>query len=204
MSEEYHYQILTYFSHDFKGTFIDIGMENPIIRNNTFLLELNGWEGICIEPNKRYCQMAQGIRKNVINCACGKEDLSDQEFTIVNICAGEEGAVSSLKVDQRLIESHKMMINHITKTKVDVKKLDTILEDLNFTFFNDKGIDFISIDTENTELDVLKGFDIARWNPTLMIIENNFDEPFIEDYLSKLGYKKDKRYHINDFYSKIE
>jgi FkbM family methyltransferase len=200
MSEEYHQLITEYFPEDYNGFFIDVGMSDPITYNNTYLLETLGWNGICIEPNKKYCDNSVGIRKNVINCACGKEDLNDQEFTIINSSFNEEGAISSLKIDERLIESHKHLINFVKKKKVNVRKLDTLLDE--FCKNNDsiEKIDFISIDTENTELDVLKGFDIARWKPKLMIIENNFNENFIEDYLKDFGYTKDKRYHINDFY----
>jgi FkbM family methyltransferase len=64
-------------------------------------------------------------------------------------------------------------------------------------------IDFVSIDTENTELDVLKGFDIKRWKPKLFVIENNFDEPFIAEYLKEFGYERVKRVAVNDFFVPI-
>lgn len=196
MSEEYHNQILEYFPEEYNGYFVDVGMSDPIKGSNSYLLEVSGWKGICIEPNIKYCDMAQGVRQNIVNCACGDKDIDNQDFTIVNISFGEEGAVSSLKVDERLLKSHSHLINHIKETKVNVRKLDTILSEFDFM----KQIDFITIDTENTELDVLKGFDIARWNPKLMIIENNYNEPFIEQYLTNFGYIKIKRYHVNDFY----
>lgn len=58
----------------------------------------------------------------------------------------------------------------------------------------------VSIDTENTELDVLKGFDINRWKPKLLVIENNYDESFIADYLKPFGYVRDRRVGGNDFF----
>jgi hypothetical protein len=65
-----------------------------------------------------------------------------------------------------------------------------------------KDIDFISIDTENTELDVLKGIDLTKYNVKLLVIENNFNEPFCEDYLVQYGYTKVNRIAVNDFYLK--
>jgi FkbM family methyltransferase len=198
MAEDYHHQILEFFPEGYVGTFIDIGMSHPITYNNTFLLEVAGWEGICIEPNENYCNMSKGIRKNVYNFACGNINKDDEDFTIVNISFGEEGAVSSLKVDPRLMESHKHLINHVKKAKVKVRTLDFILQDSEIKDL--EYIDVVSIDTENTELDVLKGFDILRWKPRLMIIENNFNEPHIEEYLKCFNYVKVKRYQVNDFY----
>lgn len=198
MAEDYHRQILEYFPEGYIGCFIDVGMSHPITYNNTFLLEVSGWEGICIEPNENYCSMSKNIRKNVFEYACGKVNSDGEDFTIINISFGEEGAVSSLKVDQRLMDSHMHMINSIKKTKVRVRTLDTIIQESELC--SKECIDFVSIDTENTELDVLKGFDLNRWKPKLMLIENNFNEPYIEEYLKFFGYSKVKRYEVNDFY----
>jgi hypothetical protein len=86
----------------------------------------------------------------------------------------------------------------IRKIIVEVITLDKCIED----FYKYDKIDFISIDTEGTELDVLKGFSIEKWNPKLLIIENNFEDPEIEEYLKQYKYKKDKRIGVNDFYIK--
>ena len=71
------------------------------------------------------------------------------------------------------------------------------------TFFeNKRNIDFISIDTEGTEIDVLKGFDFDYYDVKLFVVENNYEDQNIEDYMKTKGYKKDQRYKINDFYIK--
>ena len=63
-----------------------------------------------------------------------------------------------------------------------------------------KDITFVTIDTEGTELDVLKGFNLNKWKPKLIMIENNFNDNFCEDYLSFFGYKKVYRNEVNDFF----
>ena len=73
--------------------------------------------------------------------------------------------------------------------------MDTILSRINI-----EKIDFLSIDTEGTELDVLRGFDIERWRPKLFVIENNFNESSIKEYLSEFGYVLSERLGVNDFY----
>ena len=79
--------------------------------------------------------------------------------------------------------------------KVEVKKLDTVLSRINL-----EKIDFLSIDTEGTELEVLMGFDINRWKPRLFVIENNFGESKFSDYLRDFGYKFSRRIGVNDFF----
>jgi FkbM family methyltransferase len=106
--------------------------------------------------------------------------------------AAEETAISALRIDQELFNMHN--VSRVYTIKVNVRTLDACLQD----FFTP--IDFVSIDTEGTELDVLKGFSIAKYHPKLLVVENNFNNPNIEEYLDNFGYKKVKRHIINDFY----
>ena len=107
--------------------------------------------------------------------------------------------MSGLEVDEKLLESHSHLIHDNYKIKVPVRRLDSILEEVEFT----KDIDFISIDTEGTELDVLKGIDLDVWNVKLLVVENNHNDSIIENYLHDYGYIKDRRYKVNDFYMRV-
>jgi FkbM family methyltransferase len=190
--------ISEYFPLNYKGTCVDIGMGEPINGSNTYWFENRGWKCLCVEPNLKYVRQAQGIRLNVEHLACGAVDVDDQPFTIINLIGDNESAISSLKIDDRLVQDHRHLINYALSKTINVRKLDTILA----MHPEITQIDFISIDTENTELDVLKGWDINRWAPKLMVIENNYDEPFISAYLADFGYVRDKRIKVNDFYIK--
>ena len=130
-----------------------------------------------------------------MNIACSSYDKKGVPFQIYDINEGNQEAISSLVVDQRLVESHKGMINKVEEIKVEVKKLDTVLSRINL-----EKIDFLSIDTEGTELEVLMGFDINRWKPRLFVIENNFGESKFSDYLRDFGYKFSRRIGVNDFF----
>ena len=69
-------------------------------------------------------------------------------------------------------------------------------------FDNIKKIDFISVDTEGTELEVMEGLDLHKYDVKLLVIENNYNDISIEKYMNSQGYKKDQRYKVNDFYIK--
>jgi len=185
-----------YFPPDFVGTCIDVGMGDPVQGSNTYYFEQMGWTCLCIEPIPNYCARAEGIRKHIENVACGSEHLEGQKFDVYTVNGDNQMAISSLKPDDRLIESHKHIINNVNTITVQVRTLDEIL--LKHPYI--ESIDYISIDTENTELEVLKGFDINRWKPTLFVIENNYDEPFIADYLKDFGYLRSQRVGVNDFF----
>jgi FkbM family methyltransferase len=136
-------------------------------------------------------------RRLALNVACSNYDKKNVPFYIYDINDGNQEAISSLTVDQRLVESHKEMINGVEEIKVEAKKLDTILSRINI-----EKIDFVSIDTEGTELDVLMGFDINRWSPKLFVIENNFGESKFLEYLEGFGYEFSERIGVNDFFVK--
>jgi len=92
------------------------------------------------------------------------------------------------------------MLNPDIKSRtilVSLRKLDTILakhaEDV-------AEIDVVSIDVEGWEMEVLQGFDIEKYKPKVLIVENLFNDPvYVESFASK-GYRRWSRNLINDIY----
>lgn len=190
--------IESYFEKDYIGGCIDVGASNGISINNTRHFEELGWYCLCVEPNPQYFEELKNNRSHVVKAAISNKN-DRLTFNIVNL-NGCEDAMSSLELDKRLIDSHLKSgysIN-IRPEIVDVLTLDKCVEQ----YYKYHKIDFVSIDTEGTELDVLKGFSIEKWNPTVIMVENNFNDPDIEIYLNLYDYKFDKRAGVNDFYIK--
>ena len=179
------------------GVCIEVGAYDGVSLSNTKHFEEIGWRSLCIEPIPSAFEKCKISRKECYQCCISENDYNDKEFTIFhlneNLCA-----ISSLEPDKRLIDSHSHLITDTTKIMVKVRSLNSLLSELNFP----KDIDFISIDTENTELDVLKGIDLNVYNVKLFVIENNYNEPFCKDYLSQYGYEKICRIAVNDFFIK--
>lgn len=185
-----------FFEENYIGICIDVGAYDGISGSNTFFFENKGWDCLCIEPVSESFNNCKNIRKKCLNLCVSDYNCDDINFNVVTVNETNKSAISSLKIDERLIESHKNIINQIDTVKVNVRKLDTILNELNFPNI----IDFISIDTENTELDVLKGLTIENYDIKFFIIENNFNEIFIEEYLKTKNFIKINRLGVNDFY----
>jgi len=177
--------IKKYFGDGYTGKCIEVGASHPIMGNNTYLFEREGWECFLIEPNPTIIPALNQHRKNVFNFACGEENLEDQEFTICTLEDGEQGAISGLKVDQKLLDQHVQYKPELRTIRTRVRTLDSFLSEENLRY-----IDFITIDTEGTELEVLKGINLNRIKPKLFVIENNHNEDKIEKYLSLYGYEK--------------
>lgn len=188
-----------YFGKDYIGGCIEIGAADGTGNSNTKYFEEKGWYSLCIEPNPYYFEQLKNNRSNSINYAISNVN-DNLIFNIVNIEDSyiHQDAMSSLKIDKRLYDHHKKLGYNMSIIPITVKAitLDYCIEH----FYKYDTIDFISIDTEGTELDVIKGFSIEKWNPKLLVIENNFNDYSIESFLYVHGYKKDSRIGVNDFY----
>ena len=64
-------------------------------------------------------------------------------------------------------------------------------------------IDIMSIDVEGGEIGVLKGIDLDKYEPKVMVIENVFNNPNINEYLTRFNYKLDKQIDYNQYYVRI-
>jgi FkbM family methyltransferase len=177
------------------GTCIEVGAYDGRSMSNTYHFEQLGWKCLCIEPISSVFEKCKSIRKQSVKCCISDSDKEDMEFTIFHL-GSNLSAISSLEPDSRLIKSHAHLISNKTTEMVAVRSLTSLMDELNFP----RSIDFISIDTENTELDVLKGINFLKYSIKLVIIENNYDEPFCENYLKQFGYTKIKRIAVNDFF----
>jgi FkbM family methyltransferase len=192
-------EIQKYFEPGYAGVCIDIGAGIGTERSNTYYFEKNYWRCLCIEPNPKLYNHMRMYRRLAMNIACSNYDKKGVPFHIYDINDGNQEAISSLVVDQRLVDSHKEMINSVEEIKVEVKKLDSVLSRINL-----EKIDFVSIDTEGTELEVLMGFDLSRWKPKLLVVENNFEDPKFSNYLGEFGYVFSQRVGVNDFFARSE
>lgn len=188
------------FPGDYKGVCVEVGAYDGKSGSNTLYFEERGWKCLCVEPIPSQYEKCKAIRKEVVNCCVGETNEDDVPFTVFKIGndGKNESAISSLEPDSRLIESHKHMIKTTETILVKVRTLTQLLDEAHFP----KDIDFISIDTENTELNVLKGFDLNKYNVKVLVIENNYNEPFCANYLEKFNYKRAMWIGVNDIFVK--
>jgi hypothetical protein len=84
---------------------------------------------------------------------------------------------------------------------VNLRTLDYCIEEWESLYGSSiPTIDFISIDTEGTEMDVLTGFDILKWKPRLVAIENNFEDDIYRSTMINSGYNFVNRIGVNDYF----
>jgi FkbM family methyltransferase len=177
-----------YFDHNPTGIFAEVGANDPEVGSQTFLLEQYGWEGILVEPQPWCCERLRQRRprSKVFQAACGSPAQVGK--ACFHIASGD--ARSSMRrytYDQSVIWTQTV--------EVQVMTLDTILAQAGFS-----RLDFLSIDVEGTELDVLNGFDLRRYQPALIVVEDYVFTLAVHRHLTAHGYKLVKRTGSNNWY----
>lgn len=168
------YLIWNLFNYMETGFFVEVGAFDGKHFSNTYSFEMNGWKGICIEPHPKFFPMCEKNRTNSIclNVACVKDD----DIKEVDFLAEEIGLLSGISADEDDVSyrysRRKLNFSGFDKIKVKAQTLSHILK----TYAPTEAIDFISIDVEGTELDVLKGFDWKKYSPRVIIVEVNSED----------------------------
>lgn len=195
--------IASYFQENEKLYGLDIGAVDGIFINNTYLLEKEkGAEILCVEANPYYYNALKNNRKHAISCAVGAENKDDVDFFVVKVENNNNlSSVSSLRIDENLLNSHKNNYNISQWTeKVKVRTLDFLLKD-----WNPPKLDLVSIDVEGLELDILTHWQtLDFYKPRLLVLEaNDIDhENKIINFMRSKEYILSKKIEVNLFFVK--
>jgi FkbM family methyltransferase len=168
------------------GTFVDVGANDPVVGSQTYALERAGWEGVLVEPLPHLAERLRAERSaQVFQFACGPSSQQGEHASFY-----VAGPYSSLRREAMLPEAEVESV-----IDVEIRALDSIIEAACLTH-----VDFLSIDVEGFELDVLRGFAIPRWRPRLILIEDHVTGLRKHRYLATQGYKLVRRTGVNAWY----
>ena len=145
----------------FNGVYIDVGCNHPIVGNNTFLLYQKGWSGINIDLDSHCIKMFNNFRPKDYNTNSALSNLEEE----VNLFYYHERS-SINTINNEVHNSRKKKAKEIRKIRSTT--LDSVI--VNSPYSNKK-INFLSIDVEGNELNVLKGFDLKKYYPEVIVIE---------------------------------
>jgi FkbM family methyltransferase len=192
--------ILSHFTQSF-GYAIEVGGADGINGSPTKCLEDKGWKTLLIEPNPELFGLAKSRRPYVYQCAAGEANEDGVGMTIYTLNGGNQSAVSGLKPSVKLIEQHQHLIEDQHLEIVSKRTLNSLINEWAIELGEIiPNIDFISIDTEGTELDVMRGLDISKWKPKMIALENNFEDHNYLRTMYNYGYVLYDRIGVNDYY----
>ncbi len=192
----------TFFKNKIDGVFVDVGAHNGINLSNTYFFEKQcGWKGMCIEPMP---DIFNQLRKNR-NCICIQGCIYDKadhaRFLKINSSNIEFTMLSGIveNFDARHLQNVATWTSGGRGTFEEIEVLCYKLQDL-LVLHNMRHIDYLSLDTEGGELEILKSIDFENITIDVIDVENNFHEKKFEEFLQTKGYKKLTELAWDDIY----
>jgi FkbM family methyltransferase len=180
-------RLVAAFFGDAKGFFVEIGANDPREGSQTWHLEQAGWTGVLIEPQPELADKLRSMRTaKVFAVACSSPDNAGRTLPL-----HVAGPLSALNRE-------RMAPGATPKTviAVPIRTLDSVLEEARAP----ARFAFLSIDVEGHEIEVLRGFDIGRWRPRLILLEDHVADLSRHRFLKAAGYRIIRRHENNGWY----
>jgi len=153
---------------DFKtgGYFVDFGATNGVNQSNTCLLEKEfGWRGIVAEPARRWHKDLKSNRDCLIETACIWSE-SNLTLTFNETHTGEFSTIDSYSSSDHNCQLRK------NGERYDISTIS--LEDMLDKYSAPRKIDYLSLDTEGSEFEILRKFNFDKYQFGVITCEHNF------------------------------
>jgi len=185
------------------GTFVDVGASDGVRFSNTLALERDlGWRGVCVEPEPEAFAALQRNRPDAFCSSAPLLDRSGQEVTF---------AVRTSRRDGTMLSGIEAMFNaaaakkkrHVRTLARMTMRTETLPELLDRASMP-ASIDYLTLDTEGSELAVLRGLEGSRYTFKVIHVEHNYREPqrtVLRQYLQARGYKRTAALSWDDEYT---
>jgi FkbM family methyltransferase len=163
-----------------KGVYVDVGANDPIFGNNTYRFYKRGWRGINIDPNLTSITRLNQLRPGDVNIQVAVSDFQG----IGNLqTLGSDTSISSLN------SNFISIMSEVTDTtpnsnEVTVTTLAQLLDE-NLT---ESSFDFLTVDAEGNDLQVLKGNDWEKYRPSYVLVEANKGASEIVSFMESQNY----------------
>lgn len=186
-----------FFQNITNGYFVDIGAYDGVSTSNSLFFEDLGWHGVCIEPHPEKFQVLKECRR----CTCFQFALSDtnKKTPFLKIKSGGPDTLSGLV--QNSLENQIAKCQLKSNEEFDIIEVECVLFD---HIIHKTNIDYLSIDTEGNELEILKTIDFTKYNIKAITVENNnYDDRFQIFFSDKKDYKLVARLGCDEVYIKL-
>jgi FkbM family methyltransferase len=157
--EDYHLDLV--FSGQQAGSYVDVGGGHPVADNVSFWFYLKGWRGLVVEPQQGFADIYADVRPrdHVVSCLAGRA-TGEAEFHVVERMHGFSTTV------RENAASASGMGAAVSTIRKPVRTLSDLCAEAGLT-----RIDFLKIDVEGAEAEVIAGLDFTRWRPRVVVVE---------------------------------
>jgi FkbM family methyltransferase len=159
------------FAHN--GFFVEFGACDGILLSNTFLLEKQfNWSGIVCEPSNYYQDSLKKNRNCHIENKCVFSE-SGLNLEFIESKLGELSFLNDYPPNDKFLKTNEYLKDRLQlrKYKVETISLNDLLKKYNCP----KIFDYLSIDTEGTEYEIIKNLNFNRFSPKIITIEHNYN-----------------------------
>lgn len=160
------------------GTYIDIGANDPNLINNTRRFYDRGWSGANVEPDPDKHTRLVASRPRDMNIHCGVGSKTEPQM-FYRMSADMLSTFSKTAAELYQRQGYAV----VEEIPVKLIPLAEVFERVG------RPVDFLSVDVEGFEVDVLKSNDWSVHRPTLLLVEMMHDANHIEAMLAEVGYE---------------
>ncbi len=155
--------LIDFFKNQNEGFYVDVGAFHPFRISNTYLLYKKGFRGINIDISATSIDLFNFARPDDINLNLGASNKTENKvfFSKKNLSFHNTFSKS-------LAESDIQKEPFKKEYTIECKPLTKII---NETKFSNKKIDFLNIDAEGHDYEVLIGLDLKKYSPKIICIE---------------------------------
>ena len=144
------------------GFYVDVGAGHPVFDNVSFAFYLAGWRGITVEPNPALAALARAVRprdhlyEGLCGAAAGEATLYLQrEFHGLSTTVAEHAQAAEKEVNR---SAEAVTLPMTTLAALCEQRAPASFE-------------FLKVDVEGAEADVLRGADFSRFRPKIIVVE---------------------------------
>jgi len=181
------------------GVFVDIGANDGVKISNTLYFERElGWSGLAVEPLPCIFEKLQSNRRCHVLNAC----ISDKEGKSCFLeVVGASNMLSGLasKLDPRHVRRIHKNIRRQGGTVHEIE-VETTTWEVALSKYLIKCVDFLSLDTEGGELDILRSIDFVGTPVRVISVENNYFTHKICRFLETKGFERCGAFGVDEIY----
>ncbi|MDB5280359.1 MAG: SAM-dependent methyltransferase [Ferruginibacter sp.] len=146
-------------------TFMDIGAHHPHNFNNTYIFYKRGCRGVNIEPDPVLFDFIKKMRPEDININKGVGFKTGNETADFYLMSSKALNTFSREEAERISKNGNIQIN-------EVKQIELInINELMNRYFDKIELDFLSLDVEGLDFDILKSIDFGKYAPKVICVE---------------------------------
>lgn len=170
--------ILEYFYNRTDGRLLDIGAYHPTVFSNTRALIELGWSGVLVEASPKCYNTIKEFYKN------------DKNIEVVNVAIGkEEGWIDFYESEGAVATAYEPHYQRWKTIQKDYEKIKIVGTNWRKFYKTYGGIyNFVSIDTEGWDADILEQIPLNEIGVELLCVEYTYEPERINDYLISQGF----------------